>query len=369
MILIYLPTGFEEAGINKDLVQSKGKILSVDNSGLIQNGLITTGTQKVSVVILNGPFKDDVIEGNNLLTGRKEFDKVFHVNDHALITFHVVNSEVQFIEIVDHYRLNAEFILVVMFVLALIILGGWTGIKSILSFIFTLLCIWKVIIPLFLSGSNPIVVSLCAVIGITFVIVFLVAGLSKAGLVAFLGSISGEITTCLLAILFGGWFNVNGAVIPFAEALMYTGIGSINLTQILFSGIFIASSGAVMDVAMDISVSLNELVEKKPDITRIELFKSGIKISRAVIGTMTTTLLLAYSGGYTAMLMIFMAKGIPMMNILNYTFVSSEILKTLVGSFGLILVAPLTSFIGSMVYVKRKSSAEIIESKSSIKSS
>ena len=114
-----------------------------------------------------------------------------------------------------------------------------------------------------------------------------------------------------------------------------------------------------MDIAMDISASMKEVLDKKPDISRRELFFSGIKVGRAVIGTMTTTLLLAYSGGYTGLLMVFMAQGTPALNILNLNYVSAEILHTLVGSFGLVTVAPLTAFVGSFIllYDRKKITA------------
>lgn len=81
---------------------------------------------------------------------------------------------------------------------------------------------------------------------------------------------------------------------------------------------------------------------------------SGIRVGRAAMGTMTTTLLLAYSGGYVALLMVFMAQGTPVDNILNYKYVSSEILDTLVGSFGLVTVAPFTAFTSGILLTKHQ---------------
>ena len=95
---------------------------------------------------------------------------------------------------------------------------------------------------------------------------------------------------------------------------------------------------------------MHEIKHKRPDIEAKELIISGIKVGRAVVGTMTTTLLLAYSGSYTAVLMVMMAQGTPGANILNLTYVSAEILHTLVGSFGLVLTAPLTALIGGLIY-------------------
>jgi len=109
-----------------------------------------------------------------------------------------------------------------------------------------------------------------------------------------------------------------------------------------------------MDVAMDISAAQNEIILKIPEISKSELIKSGFHIAQPVIGTMTTTLLFAYSGSFMFVFMVFMTKGTPMISIANTNYISAEILHTLVGSFGLVLVAPITAIIGGYVYSFRK---------------
>lgn len=109
-----------------------------------------------------------------------------------------------------------------------------------------------------------------------------------------------------------------------------------------------------MDLAVDITSSVNEVVDKKPDIGWLEAGKSGMNVGRAAMGTMTTTLLLAYSGGYIALLMVFMAQGTPVYNILNYKYVSAEIIETIVGSFGLVTVAPFTALTSGLLLTRRK---------------
>jgi len=138
---------------------------------------------------------------------------------------------------------------------------------------------------------------------------------------------------------------------PFAETLLYAGYGHLDLTRIFMAGVFLASSGAVMDLAMDVAASMGEVVGKKPGISRSEAVWSGIRVGRAVVGTMTTTLLLAYSGGYVTLLMAFMAQGIPLGSTFNFIYVAAEVLKTLVGSFGLVTVAPFTAVVGGLLLV------------------
>jgi uncharacterized membrane protein len=350
LLLFLIPTGFlTDAYPNS--TRAKALVIEVDNSAVRSpGGVIMIGAQSCKVRILNGQFKGKEFEATNHLIGKLEFDKIFAKSDKALVVIDNINSDAKHVNMVDHYRIHLELILFVAFVLLLIIFAGFTGAKAILSFVFTVLTIWKILIPALLKGWNPIVVSLLIVVILTIIIITLVAGFNRKSLVAILGSFSGSLLTCILAISFGKLFKIHGAILPYSESLLHAGYGNLNLTDIFIAGIFIASSGALMDIAMDISASVYELVSTNPNITRKAAMKSGFSIGRAVIGTQTTTLLLAYSGGYTTLLMVFMAQGTPIMNIMNLRYISAEILHTLVGSFGLVMVAPLTAVLASILF-------------------
>lgn len=136
---------------------------------------------------------------------------------------------------------------------------------------------------------------------------------------------------------------------PNAESLLYSGYQHLDLTAIFMSSIFIGASGAMMDLSVDITSAISEVVMKKPDISRKDAILSGMTVGRAAMGTMTTTLLLAYSGGYISLLMVFMAQGTPIDHILNYKYVASEVLDTVVGSFGLVTVAPFTAVMAGLL--------------------
>ena len=330
----------------------RAEVLTVDNSTIEQFSIVKTGDQGLTLKILNGRFKENIIEGTNLLLGKMDLDKIFVPGDLALVTLNLNDAGDSILsnQVVDHYRLRTELFLFALFTGLLILYAGWTGIKAAISFVFTAAIIWKIMIPGFLLGLPPVALSLAVVTAMTAVIIFLIGGITRMGTVAFLGAISGVGITALLSLVFGAAFKVHGAVKPFAETLLYSGYPHLNLTSIFLSGIFLASSGAVMDIAMDIAASMREVLDKHPGIGRKELIFSGIRVGRAVVGTMTTTLLLAYSGGFTFILMVFIAQGTPLTNVFNLVYVSSEILHTLVGSFGLILVAPLTALFGGLLY-------------------
>ncbi len=347
-VFIFLPTGFEDR-LPEDALQAKGKILKADNSDLRQHGIISTGTQDLTIEVLSGRFKGRKVNAVNTLIGKLELDKVFAEGDLALITINLDEDDISWVNATNHYRINTELFLLVIFALLLILFAGFTGTKALLSFLFAALMIWKVLIPGFLNNCDPILVSLGVVTVLTGVIIFLVVGLTRRGLAAFLGSLLGLGLTCALALVVSPWFGLHGAVRPFSETLLYSGFAFLDLKKIFLASIFLASSGAVMDLATDIASAMDEVARKHPTIGWRDLAGSGLRVGRTVVGTMTTTLLLAYSGSYITMMMLFMGQGIPLVNVFSLNYVAAEILHTLVGSFGLVTVAPFTALVGAWV--------------------
>ncbi|MBN2255023.1 MAG: YibE/F family protein, partial [Deltaproteobacteria bacterium] len=346
ILLYFVPTGFEQR-ISEHSVRCRGQVLSIDNSEVKQFGIIRIGTQELTVKILDGPFQGREVQSMNNIMGKLELDKFFKVGDTALVVLSLKNGDIFYANAQDHYRINTECILLASFALLLVLFGGWTGLKALLSFVFAAMMIWKILVPAFLKAYDPAMVSLGVVTVLTAAIIFLVGGATRRGLVAFLGAFLGIVTTCVLALVFSQGFHLHGAVKPFSETLLYSGFPNLNLTRIFLASVFMASSGAVMDLAMDVAVSMDEVIRRHPYITFSEAVLSGFRVGRAVVGTMTTTLLLAYSSSYIILLMVFMAQGVPLVNMLNLNYVAAEILNTIVGSFGLVTVAPFTAFVGA----------------------
>lgn len=353
-ILVAVPTGYEDAIIYKGTERAIVTVKEVDNSAIISSGLIQSGEQSCGLLVKNGIFAGRTITGVNFLSGSMEKDKIYEIGDQALVTISYDGETIKSVVMSDYYRLDKELILVGLFALFLILFAGKNGIQAIFSFVITILVIWKILVPCYLSGYSPVWVGIGITIVLTAIIIFFVYGLDRRTLVATLGSFLGTFTTCVLGILFTDLFQINGAVMPNAESLIYSGFEHLDLTAIFMSSIFIGASGAMMDLSVDITSAVYEIVEKRPDIGWKEAAKSGMNIGRAAMGTMTTTLLLAYSGGYITLLMVFMAQGTPVDHILNYKYVASEVLDTVLGSFGLVTVAPFTAMIAGILLTNKR---------------
>lgn len=352
-LLWWIPTGFQkQIYVNSEGV--KAKVVEVNNKGVYSTGMIQQGDQRCTIEILEGEHKGQQVEGMNLLTGKLEFDKMFKPGDEAWVLLELDSSnEVIFANMVDYYRIDQQIFLIGLFVILIIAFSGFTGVRTLLSFSFALFSIVKILIPCLLKGIPPLLVALMVGNLLTVITLLLVAGCNKKAYTAIISSMICSLMTCLLAVVFGDLFKMHGAVMDWSESLLYAGYQNLDLTAIFQAGIYLACSGAILDLAIDISAALDEVIKNNPSVSRVNLIKSGLSIGKSVVGSQTTTLLLAYMGSYITILMVYMAQGTPLMSILNSQKVSSEILHTFVGCIGLVLVSPLTAIICGIVYCPR----------------
>lgn len=336
----------------------RARVLSVDDSGLEIHGLLKFGTQHLTVGMLDGPHGGKTFRAVNEMRAQMDLDKHFAPGDHAVVIEPegALRPDATLIAR-DHWRLGWASALFLCFCAFLCLFGGWTGVKALFSFALSCLVVWKGVIPLALRGWPASWTAFAAVCLLSAVIMYLVAGLTRKGLAAFLGTALGVFSGLAMAHAFGRLMHINGATMPYVQTLLYSGYEFLNLQDVFIGATVLASSGAVMDLAMDIASGVEEVARHNPALPRRELLLSGMRIGRSVVGTMTTTLLLAYSGGYITLLMAFAAQGTHPADFLNSTLVSAELVKTIIGSFSLVLVAPFTAFASAVVFAPRKEPA------------
>ena len=357
LVLLALPTGFEGALLYQEAERCSARVLDTDDSAIIDTGLVRSGEQRCTLELLDGAFAGQVITGVNLLNGSLEQDKLFAPGDKALVVVSHDGDTITNVTMSDHNRLGWEGLLAAAFALFLLLFAGAAGLRAIASFVLTVLTLWKVLVPLYLKGFNPIWVGLALTLFLTVLIIALVYGFDRRCLAAVAGCFLGIVVTCVLGICFTDLFQIHGAVMSYSESLLYAGYQHLDLTRIFMASIFIGASGAIMDLSVDITSAVWEVVQKRPDLGWREAMGSGLNVGRAAMGTMTTTLLFAYSGGYVALLMVFMAQGTPVEHILNYKYVAAEMIHTVIGSFGLVTVAPLTALTAGWLLAGRRDRA------------
>lgn len=348
--LLIIPTGFER-NIYYNAVGAKALVLSTNDSTVIQTGLFRQGEQRCRVRILSGEHRGYEGDAINLLSGSLKDDKMFSPGETAwTLVERDGNGSVIFINMIDHYRLAKEAFLAFLLIASLIAFSRLRGLRTVLSFIFAFLLIWKILIPLALKGYNPLLTSSAVLIVMTIFTLLLISGVNKRALSAILGSVSAIIITVVISRLATWYLGIHGSVLEQSESLLYSGFMDLDLTS-LFSGVVILSAGgAIMDLAIDVSAAMWEVNEHAKNISRKELFRSGMEVGRAGVGTQCTTLLLAYMGSFLTVMMVYMAQSTPTLNILTGKSMGAEILQSVIGAFSLILVTPLTCAFASLIF-------------------
>ncbi len=348
-LLCLLPDPY--LNVTSSFPRERVRIDEVDNSMLDAVGLTYNGVQPCRVTILSGSHRGESCLSYNYLNSALDKDKLFAAGETAWAMLQEGAGGLT-VTLIDHYRMTTELGAVGLLALMLIVFGGVIGCGAMVSLVASVVIVWKLLIPLLLEGVNPMLAAFVTVMALTVIIDLLVAGVTRRCLVAVLGSAAGTVMTCLAAVFLTHLLKLDGGDLPYVVPLLAQSSMGVDTRSLYIGMVFLANSGALMDLSMDVSVSMEEICFHKPDITRAALMRSGLMVGRSVLGTMTTTLMLAYSGNYLSMLMYFVGQGTPLGDIVNLKYVSSQLLNTLVGSFGLVVAAPLTAGVACFFYTR-----------------
>jgi uncharacterized membrane protein len=247
-------------------------------------------------------------------------------------------------------------IVVVLFLVAAIVVGGKTGAKSLVGLLLTLTCLFFVLIPALLKGAPtlPTVFFTCAYIAV--VTLAILGGVRRKTVCAMLGTVAGT----LLALLFGllaQWFvRIDGLRLDDVEPLLQLRQqgSEIGLRGLLVGGVAISALGAVMDVTMGIASSLSEVSAADPDMGTWQLFRSGMNIGRDMVGTMTNTLILAFLGSSFTLILYLYTIGLSYHQLISSPYLAIEVVSRVSSSIGVILSIPLTALICAVFYTKKR---------------
>ena len=313
---------------------------------------IRRGSMLLKLEILTGRYKGDVVETTNY------FSSLYNVyvteGDKVIIRVDNLDSGYS-VSIYNYNRTNILLGFVLLFFLSLIIIGGKQGLRSVLGLIFTLVCVFFLLIPLVLKGF-PAIPTTVVILTMTTIVCFLLLGGLKPKIVsAILGTVFGVVFAAVLAIIVGMLTSISGFQMEEAESLLLIATSSsLEIKGLFICGVLIAALGAVMDVAMSIASAIEELHINNPTMTVKELFVSGMNIGRDAMGTMSNTLILAFAGSGLNMIITIYSYGVPFKQLINTDFVAIELIRGIAGSMGIIFTVPAVSIIASMTVIKVK---------------
>jgi uncharacterized membrane protein len=335
----------------------KGTVVTVLSDTLEQDPASDNafrGEQMLTVKVQSGQYK-----GEELLTYNyagplygvplKEGDKVvISISTHA-------NGDHQAV-VYEYNRIPALAIVIVLFILATILVGGKTGLKSLVGLFFTVLCLFAILIPWLLKGAPTLPATFAVCVFVALVSFTILGGVHRKTICAFLGTVSGTAIAMAFGLMAQSLTRINGLRISDVEPLLQlrqTGT-PIGLRGLLIAGIIISSLGAVMDVAMSISSSLEEIHTANPDLDSRQLFKSGMNIGRDMVGTMTNTLILAFLGSGFVLIIYLYSLGLSFYQLFSSAYASIEVISGISSSIGMILAIQLTALISSVLLARDK---------------
>ena len=313
------------------------KVIEVVEDNLSPDG-VRVGYQMLKVQLTSGEYKGEIVnatsaEGNLFGAVCKKGDSV--------VVHMSVSGDSKNVSVYSKDRIVAVAAFVGIFLLLICVIGGKNGVKSVIGLVFTFVAIFMIYIPLIYRGFSPFWAAVIITIITTIVTMYLISGIAVKTLCAILGTVIGVLLAGLSAWLFGRVADIDGYNVSNIETLAYVGqITNIQIGGLLFSGILIASLGAVMDVAMSVSSAISEIHDKAPQLGCLELFKSGMNVGRDMMGTMSNTLILAFVGSAVSELVINYAYNLPFRQIINSYNIGIGIMQGVSGSIGVILTVP-----------------------------
>lgn len=264
--------------------------------------------------------------------------------------------------LVNYNREVPIYILLFIFIFVVLLFGRLKGAKSLFSLFFTLICIVFLFIPLIISGVNTIIASILVVILSTIVTMILLNGMSKKTLVACISCILCTVVAGLISYIFGKFTSISTYNTQEMQDLLFVAQNtSLKIKDLLFAGILIASLGAIMDTTMSITSSIFEMNEVGNNLSKKQLFTSGMNIGKDIMGTMTNTLILAFTGSSINILIIYFMYKLPYVQLINIDLIVLEIAQGLSGAVAVILSIPVTAFAAAKLATSNKTNNDEVE--------
>lgn len=319
---------------------------------LLEDDLADGGGQVVQVLLRSGAHRGETVTADN--SASYLYGAACRVGTRVVVQLGEYGGALT-ASVYNYDRGGVLWALVGLFLAVLCAIGGKRGLKSAVGLIFTFLCVLFLYLPLLYLGVSPFWAAVAVVALTTLVTLYLIGGPTRKSLCAILGTVAGVVAAGGIAALFGALGRISGYNVSDIETMIVIGQNSrLQIGGVLFSGILIASLGAVMDVAMSISSTASELIAQTPSLTRRQLFRSGINVGRDMMGTMSNTLILAFTGGSVNTLLVIYAYDMPYLQVINMYAIGIEILQGLAGTLGVILTVPVVAALSACAFGRRE---------------
>jgi uncharacterized membrane protein len=325
------------------------RVIEVLEEGVVDSGFAGDQRyQRLLLRVLTGSLADKEVvveEGAVNIVGQ---ERLFRPGDRVYLE-RAIGPQGDRLYITDYVRTGSLFWIALFFVGLVVLVGRGRGLRALAGTLFSVLVILTFILPQIRAGRDPVTVCVLGSILLLTVSTYLVYGWKPKAHAALAGMALSLVLTAFLAWLFVGWSRLSGfGSEEGAYLLMELGPG-VSLRGLVLGGIIIGSLGVLDDICIGQASAIFELVNANRDLGWRDLFHRSLNIGRDHIASLVNTLLLAYVGASMPLMMVFTIYQEPLLRRLNREPVAEEIVRTLVGSMGLILAVPITSVIASLL--------------------
>ena len=335
---------------NKGISYLKARVVSVNSDSTLESENLPgrkIGTQNITVKFTEGELKDREVDIDNILSDTHSVE--VKPGTRVMVKCDMPEGVEPYFTIYQYDRTVGILITALIFLALVFVIARVKGLLAALSLGISLSVIVLAFIPAVYNGVSPVLASFAVCIVITVSSLSLLNGFSGKTLVAIISTVTGLLLSIAAYMLIKAVLHLTGYSIEESETLiMISRTTGLKISEVLFSGILLASLGAVMDTAMSIASALHEVAVTSEG--KANLFKSGLAIGGDMIGTMCQTLVLAFAGSSIASLLVVVSYGTSLNQFLSSDFFAVEILQSAIGSVAIILTVPVTAFLCSRFF-------------------
>lgn len=272
--------------------------------------------------------------------------RIFSAGDKVLLA---PNKENQTYYILDYDRSAPLFLLGLIFLFAVILVAGLQGLAALFGMLFSFLIIFKLILPLIMGGFSPLGAAILGAVIIIPATFYLSHGFNRKTTVAMIATFFTLLLSGILAKIFAEAANLTGLASEESSYLKIAAAGPIDFRGLVLAGLIISIMGILDDITVAQASIVNQLKQAKPRIGLRELYWRSMKVGRDHIGSLVNTLILVYTGASLPLLLLFLNHSQNFAQIISLEFMAEEIIRTLVGSLGLVLAVPITTILAALV--------------------
>jgi uncharacterized membrane protein len=311
-----------------------------------------SGYGDIIVEVAEGPRTGELVRAFVALQTTSAVPADFAPGDEVVLTFAEDFDGSEMATVNEPYRLPVLGLLVLLFGAVMVLVGGWQGVRALVALGLTVVLVAKLFIPLILDGWAPVPLAIVMAALVTVTTILLTEGFTRVGAVAIAGTIGGLLITALLAALFNGAADFTNTSVGELVYVTFSSGATIDAGGVLLGAIILGAVGVLDDVTVTQAATVEEFAAKTGAGIR-GLWQQAFRVGRSHIAATTNTLFMAYVGASLPALVFIVVVAEPTLLTLNREILALEVVRTLVGSIGIILAMPLTTFLAAVVFGQR----------------